>query len=93
MKFGLEYWSRKTPDLVRKFRAAYIYTASGTLVASELMAEYFNTDPVKYPQWVGISILFVKGLSMLFGVGEEEAKQNVAEARQVVKEVTKDENS
>jgi hypothetical protein len=72
MKFGWKEIFIEVPKVVRRVRAAIIYTLAGTLVYSKIIAAKFGMDPASYSEMVGIVMLAVRGFSSLFGINPEE---------------------
>ena len=82
--FGLGQIMSTTPTIVRRLRAAIIYMIAGSLAFVTILAPKFGLSGEDYAQWCGFIILGVKGVSMLFGVSDDEV---VSEARAKIREI------
>lgn len=85
-------WSTTTPKVIKHIRACIIYAVSGSLVFTDFLSGKFGVTPLAYAEWCGIIIFASKVLAKFFGVGEDEAVQNVVESIKEVKKVSNDGN-
>lgn len=75
--FGLGQLMQATPTIVKRLRDALLFMIGGSLAFVTILAPKFNVSPTDFAQWSGFAVLGVKGLSMLFGVPDEEVLQKV----------------
>lgn len=73
MAIGFDQLKNETPKVVKRIRDSLLFMISSSLVATPVLAPLFKISGEHYGIWCGVILILVKGISMMFGVDDEEA--------------------
>lgn len=90
MQFNLNQVKNQTPQVVKRIRDGALFIISGSLVASSVLAPYFNVTAQDYATWSGVLLLVVRGISMMFGVTDEQAMEQAKKTIERIEEKKQD---
>lgn len=90
MQFNLNQVKNQTPAIVKRIRDSLLFMVSGSLVATTVLAPLFNVPPEDFATWAGVVLLVVRGVSMMFGVTDEQAMEQAKKTIERIEEKKQD---
>ena len=70
--FGLGQLMQTTPTIVKRLRDMLMFIIAGSLAFVSILAPKFHVNAEDFAQWAGLLLLLVRGISMFFGVPDEQ---------------------
>lgn len=62
-----------TPPLIKRIRDGLLFIVAGSLTSTPFLAPLFSITEGQYAALAGITIILIRGVSMMIGVTDEEA--------------------